>query len=207
MFTGLITDIGKIIDVVPTDGGRRLKVETSYNIDALEIGASIAHSGVCLTLVEKGMTDGANWWSVECSAETLSCTTIGQWSVGTRINLERSLCMGDELGGHFVFGHVDGLVTLTALEPDGESMKMTFQPPAHLMPFMASKGSVSLDGVSLTVNGVSETGFDVNIIPHTQEMTTLSDRQVGEDLNMEIDMLARYVGRLLAAQKDDSKTR
>lgn len=206
MFTGLITDIGKILSVEECSGGRRLKVETGFDTSSFDIGASVAHSGVCLTLIETGVAEGTGkgWWIVECSAETLSCTTIGSWQAGTRVNLERSLRMGDELGGHFVFGHVDGMTTLAEIKPDGDSLRLTFVPPARLMPFMAPKGSVSLDGISLTVNGVGEDRFDVNIIPHTQEMTTLSDRKEGDALNMEIDMLARYVGRLMACGGGDA---
>lgn len=192
MFTGIITDIGRV-RTVRGESDKRFDIETAYDLDSIEIGASIAHAGVCLTVMEKGDV----WYGVEVSRETLSCTTLGHWQAGTRINLERSLCLGDELGGHMVSGHVDGLASIQNRHQDGDSLRFVFEAPAALMRFVAPKGSVALDGVSLTVNTVEENRFCVNIIPHTQEMTTFSERQAGDLLNMEVDMLARYVGRLL----------
>ena len=191
MFTGIITDIGEVQSVTK-DGDRRLEIKTSYDLPGVAIGASIACSGVCLTVIEKG----DDWFAVQASTETLDCTTAGHWGPGTKLNLERALSMGDELGGHIVSGHVDGLATVSGLEPVDESLKLTFSAPAQLSRFIAAKGSVTIDGVSLTVNSVDGYAFSVNIIPHTQTETTLGKLGVGAFVNLEIDMLARYVARL-----------
>lgn len=195
MFTGLVQDLGRVRSIEKS-GDWRLVIETAFDMDLVPMGASICCSGCCLTVVEK--FDGA--FAVEVSAESLSKTNIGSWEEGRRINLEPSLKMGDELGGHFVFGHVDGLAELVSIQADGDSYRLQIKPPKNLMPYIASKGSIGLDGISLTVNEVEDDVFGVNIIPHTWEHTTLSDSQAGDMLNIEIDMLARYVARQMAAQ-------
>ena len=191
MFTGLIQDIGTISSVQRLGDDVRLRISCGLDLAREKLGASIACSGVCLTVVDKG----GKWFDVEVSSETLSKTTIGSWNEGDHINLESSLRMGDELGGHFVFGHVDALAVLSAIAPDGESKRLTITPPSELMPYIAPKGSISLDGISLTVNEVGDDSFGVCIIPHTWERTTLSRRVAGDKINIEIDMLARYVAR------------
>jgi riboflavin synthase len=193
MFTGLITDVGRLRKRESLEKGMRFEIETSFPMDEVAIGASIACSGACLTVVEKG----EDWFAVDVSAETLDKTTLDSWRTGRRINLERSLRLGDELGGHIVSGHVDGVAEIVDRGPDGEATRFTIRPPAELAHFVASKGSVSLDGVSLTVNALSDTGFGVCIIPHTAAETTFGDLQPGDRVNLEIDMLARYVARLL----------
>jgi riboflavin synthase len=193
MFTGLITDVGRLRKRESLEKGMRFEIETSFPMDEVAIGASIACSGACLTVVEKG----EDWFAVDVSAETLDKTTLDSWRTGRRINLERSLRLGDELGGHIVSGHVDGVAEIVDRGPDGEATRFTIRPPAELAHFVASKGSVSLDGVSLTVNELSDTGFGVCIIPHTATHTTFGDLQPGDRVNLEIDMLARYVARLL----------
>ena len=193
MFTGLITDVGRLRARKPLEKGVRFEIETGFPMDEVAIGASIACSGACLTVVEKG----EGWFAVDVSAETLDKTTLDGWRVGRRINLERSLRLGDELGGHIVSGHVDGVAEIVDRGPDGEATRFTIRPPAELEHFVASKGSVTLDGVSLTVNEVSDTGFGVCIIPHTSVCTTFGDLQPGDRVNLEIDMLARYVARQL----------
>ena len=197
MFTGLVTDVGTIRSIVGA-GDRRIEIETSYPIAEIAIGASIACSGVCLTAVELG----DNWFAVEASEETLSKTTVGDWAAQRRINLERSLRIGDELGGHLVFGHVDGVATVAERRPDGDSIRFTIQAPAELAAFIASKGSIALDGVSLTVNEVDGTRFGVNVIPHTAEATTFGELAAGSRVNLEVDMLARYVARQLESRKE-----
>jgi riboflavin synthase len=192
MFTGIVTDIGKIVDLVHADGCD-LTVESSYDPKSVPLGASIAHSGVCLTVTEHTPSG----WKVHASPETLSLTSLGSWRIGTRINLERSLCLGDELGGHLVFGHVDGLGRIRSIEPQGDGYKVTFDLPPALSRMVAVKGSIAVDGISLTVNGVGEDFFHVTIIPHTWAHTTLSDRKPGDVVNLEVDMLARYVARQL----------
>lgn len=191
MFTGIITDVGRV-RAVERQGDTRFTIETVFDMETVPIGASIANNGVCLTVVEKG----PGWFAVQASAETLSKTTLGGWAEGTRVNLERALKVGDELGGHIVSGHVDGVATVVEVRPDGESKRYTFEAPANLAKYIASKGSVALDGVSLTVNEVEGARFGVNIIPHTQIATTFGDLKPGDRINLEIDMLARYVARL-----------
>lgn len=193
MFTGLISDVGTLRARKGGAGGARFEIETKLPMREVAIGASIACSGACLTVVEKG--DG--WFAVDVSGETLSKTTLGDWRTGRRINLERSLRLGDELGGHLVSGHVDGVAQVAGRRADGDSTRFTITAPAALARFIAAKGSVALDGVSLTVNEVSEETFGVCIIPHTAAMTTFGKLQPGDRVNLEIDMLARYVARLL----------
>jgi riboflavin synthase len=192
MFTGIITDIGRVRALEGTDDGR-IEIETAFDTATIDIGASVACSGCCLTVVEKG----PGWMAFEASGETRRLTTLGGWVEGTAVNLERALKAGDELGGHIVSGHVDGMAELVAREPEGESLKLTFRSPEMLARFIAAKGSVTLDGVSLTVNSVENRDFTVNIIPHTQDQTTLGGLAVGDAVNLEIDMLARYVARLI----------
>jgi len=191
MFTGLITDIG-VLREVGKAADPRYVIETGYDMTAIDIGASIACSGACLTVVEKG----GDWFAVDVSAETLACTTLGAWRPGRRINLETSLRMGAALGGHLVQGHVDGAVAVTVRQPDGDSLRFEFEAPAELARFIARKGSVALDGVSLTVNAVDGAGFSVNIIPHTARETTFGALETGDQVNLEVDLLARYVARL-----------
>jgi riboflavin synthase len=193
MFTGIVTDLG-VIKEISRKGDMRLVIGTAYPTGEIALGASIAHNGVCLTVIETG----PGWFAVQASAETLSKTTMDGWQPGRRINLERALRLGDELGGHLVSGHVDGVARLVGREPEQESLRLSFEAPAELARFVAPKGSVALDGVSLTVNEVEGRRFGVNIIPHTQQMTTLGGLAIGDPVNMEIDMLARYVARLIA---------
>jgi riboflavin synthase len=193
MFTGIVTDVGQVREI-RRQGDMRLVIATGYQTDGIAMGASIAHNGVCLTIIEKG----PGWFAVQASQETLNKTTMAEWREGRRINLERALCLGDELGGHLVSGHVDGVARLVRREPEKDSLRLTFEAPAELARFMAPKGSVALDGVSLTVNEVEGRRFGVNIIPHTQTETTLGRLETGDPVNMEIDMLARYVARLIA---------
>ncbi len=193
MFTGLIVDVGRVKAREPLEKGRRFDIETKIPLAEVAVGASIACAGVCLTVVEKG----AGWFSADVSAETLDKTTLGDWQPGQRINLERSLRLGDELGGHIVSGHVDGVAEIVERRPDGEAIRFKIRPPQALARFIAAKGSVALDGVSLTVNEVDDTTFGVCIIPHTADATTFGQSSRGDRVNLEIDMLARYVSRLL----------
>jgi len=199
MFTGIITDIGRVRSAQSTGSGagegRRFEISTQFDMDTVDMGASIACCGACMTVVDKG----EGWFAVEVSAESLSKTTLGSWGEGTDVNLERAMCLGDELGGHIVSGHVDGVAELIDTHPDGDSQRLTFRVPQDLAKFIAPKGSVTLDGVSLTVNDVNGPEFGVNIIPHTQHATTLGALKVGGNVNVEIDMLARYVARLIEA--------
>lgn len=199
MFTGIVTDIGAV-RTLEKRGDTRFEIETSYVTSGIDIGASIACSGVCLTVVEIG----ADWFAVDVSAETLGRSGLGSWSVGTRINLERSLAMGDELGGHLVSGHVDAVGSVVSLESDGDSVRFVFHAPAGVAPFVAEKGSVTINGVSLTVNSVEDEAsgcqFGINVIPHTQEVTTFGDLKPGDAVNLEIDMLARYMQRMLSSR-------
>ena len=196
MFTGIVTDMGEVI-AIEKRGDTRLTIATAYDPDGIAIGASIACSGCCLTAVETGrLQDGRGFFAVDASAETLARTTLGSWKVGTRINLERPLKMGDELGGHVVSGHVDDVGEIVAIEPEGDSLRFRFRVSPAISRFIASKGSVALDGTSLTVNEVESDEFGVNIIPHTQAVTTWGKAKAGDRVNVEIDMLARYVARL-----------
>ena len=194
MFTGIVTDIGRIIDTRAA-GDLRARIATAYDVSRIDIGASIACDGVCLTVVALG-SDPEGWFDVQISAETLSKTNLGGWALGKRVNLERALKVGDELGGHIVSGHVDGLAEVVAIRPEGGSVRLTFRAPEALARFIAPKGSVALNGTSLTVNEVSGAEFGVNLIPHTQEVTTWGEVALGDLVNLEVDTMARYVARL-----------
>jgi len=199
MFTGIVTDVGTVIKA-EDKGDLRLTIRCGYDMAGIDMGASIACSGVCLTVVDQG----EDWFAVDVSAETRSRTAAGQWREGARLNLERSLRMGDELGGHIVTGHVDGVAEVLGVCEEGASHRVGLKIPAELARFIAPKGSVALDGVSLTVNEVREaedgTHASVNIIPHTAQETTLGDIEAGRQLNVEIDVLARYLDRMMAAR-------
>ncbi|MFN6952039.1 MAG: riboflavin synthase [Albidovulum sp.] len=194
MFTGIITDVGEVL-ALDRAGDLRARIATRYPASGIDIGASIACDGVCLTVVARG-GDPRSWFEVQVSAETLSKTNLGGWHPGRRVNLERALRVGDELGGHIVSGHVDGVAEIVAMQDEGESTRFGFRAPAALARFIAPKGSVALNGTSLTVNDVAGTDFGVNIIPHTKEVTTWGAAKVGDPVNLEIDTLARYVARL-----------
>jgi len=191
MFTGIITDLGTI-RTLERRGDLRARIGCGYDMDQVAIGASIACDGVCLTVVDRG----ADWFDVDISAETLSKTNLGTWAEDRRVNLERALKVGDELGGHIVSGHVDGLAEIIARRPEGDSTRLTFRVPLGLARFIAPKGSVALNGTSLTVNEVDGDTFGVNLIPHTMQVTTWGLAAVGDAVNLEIDTLARYVARL-----------
>ena len=191
MFTGIITDLGAVRSV-GARGDSRIAVATAYDVETIPIGASIACSGACLTVVEKG----PDWFAVDGSAETLSCTTLGAWRPGTPVNLERPLKVGDELGGHIVLGHVDGVARIVGREPVGDSVRFAVAAPEGLTRYIAAKSSVALDGVSLTVNRVDGDEFEVNVIPHTLRCTTFGMARPDDRVNLEVDMLARYVARL-----------
>ncbi|MGD8327594.1 MAG: riboflavin synthase [Sphingomonadales bacterium] len=199
MFTGIITDVGEVRSIEDR-GDIRMVIATHYDTASIDLGASIACSGVCLTVVEKA----DDWFSVDISHETLSKTNLGDWSAGTKVNLERALRVGDELGGHIVTGHVDAVGKILSIEEDGASLRFRFEVSKSVAPYIAPKGGVALNGVSLTVNDVEDTAdtciFGVNIIPHTQEQTTFHTAKAGEAVNVEIDVLARYVSRLKDVQ-------
>jgi riboflavin synthase len=195
MFTGIVTDVGRIRHVEKR-GDTHIVIATKYDLANVDIGASIACSGVCMTVVDKG-TGKDNWFAVTASGETLSKTTLETWKVSDPVNLERPMRVGDEFGGHIVTGHIDGVAELKSLTPEGESTRMTFEVAPPLARFVASKGSVALDGVSLTVNEVDGNRFGVNIIPHTQKVTTFGRLKPGMKVNFEIDLMARYVARLV----------
>jgi len=191
MFTGIVTDIGTITKL-DQQGDLRARIKTRYDTSGIDLGASIASDGVCLTVVELG----PDWYDVQISAETVSKTNIGAWEIGKRVNLERALKVGDELGGHIVSGHVDGVAEVVKLEEEGDSTRVTLRAPKELARFIAPKGSVALNGTSLTVNEVEGCDFGINFIPHTKEVTTWGDVELGDQINLEIDTLARYVARL-----------
>lgn len=193
MFTGIVTDIGKIIELEKR-GDLRARVETNYDMSTVAIGASIACDGICLTVIKTG----SNWFDVEISAESVEKTHLkfNTWAIGASVNLERALRVGDELGGHIVSGHVDGVVEIVDMKDEGDSTRFVFLAPSDLQKFIAPKGSVALNGTSLTVNEVHSSKFGVNVIPHTKEVTTWGSSKIGDFLNLEIDTLARYVARL-----------
>jgi riboflavin synthase len=198
MFTGIVTDVGEVVGIEPrAQGLRRLTIACGYERASIAIGASIACAGACLTVVATGAHTGRTSFAVDAGAETLAVTTVGRWATGTRINLERALKIGDELGGHLVTGHVDGLAEAVAREDLPEMIRMTLRAPAPLARFLAAKGSVALDGVSLTVNSVDQDKFSVLIIPHTLAVTTLAAIRPGDALNLEVDLMARYAARLM----------
>ena len=192
MFTGIISDIGALV----SRDGERFILDCAYDPATIELGASIACDGCCLTVIEvEGIAVGGARFHVDVSNETMDCTILGAWVVGQRVNLERALRMGDELGGHIVTGHVDAVVNVTRRQSDGASFRYYFDMPDDIAPFIAEKGSVTLNGTSLTVNNVSDLGFDVNLIPHTHEVTNWGQAQVGSKINLEVDVIARYVAR------------
>lgn len=196
MFTGIITDVGQIASLKKS-GDTHIQIKTAFETSDIDIGASIACSGACLTVVDKG----EDWFAVEASDETLSCTNLDEWREGTPVNLERALKVGDELGGHIVTGHVDAVVTLDAMDEIGDSTKLTLSLPADYAAFVAAKGSITLDGISLTVNEAGDDFFNVNIISHTKAHTTFKYLKVGQRINFEIDVLARYVARMTEVKK------
>lgn len=191
MFTGIVTDVGRVRSVRETNRDRRYEIETAYDVASIDMGASISHAGCCLTVVEKGDT----WFAVEVSGETLAHTTLGQWEEGHRVNLERAARLGDEMGGHVVSGHVDGVGEVLSITPEGGSHRYKIRAPRPLHRLIAPKGSISVEGVSLTVNEVEDDVFGLNIIPHTWDVTTLGELKPGSKVNLEIDMLARYLAR------------
>ena len=191
MFTGIVTDVGRVRAVRDTNRDRRFEIETRFDLSTVDIGASISHAGCCLTVVEKA--DG--WFAVEVSGETLSLTTLSDWEEGRPVNLERAARVGDELGGHIVSGHVDGIGEVISIESEGGSHRVQVRVPRPLHRFIAPKGSITIEGVSLTVNEVEDDVFGVNLIPHTWDVTTLGTLTVGSRVNLEIDMLARYLAR------------
>jgi riboflavin synthase len=206
MFTGIVTDIGTV-RAREDRGDARLVIATAYDVGGIDLGASIACSGACLTVVDKGVEEGSNgpagWFAVDASAETIACTAPGMWDAGRRLNLDRALRVGDELGGHIVTGHVDAVGRIVAVDLVGDSVRVTVEAPAVLAPHIAPKGSITLDGVSLTVNEVADqpdgtAHFTLNIIPHTQAVTTLDEAAPGRPVNLEIDVLARYLARMQA---------
>jgi riboflavin synthase len=197
MFTGIVSDIGEVMEAERNEAGARLVIACRYPADSIATGASISCAGICLTVVDKrALSDGRSAFTVDASAETLGKTTLARWREGTRINLERALKAADELGGHIVAGHVDGTAEIAAITPEGSSKRFTFRVPEHLTRFIAPKGSICLDGTSLTVNEVDAVTFGVNIIPHTLAVTTWGSAREGDEVNLEIDMLARYLARL-----------
>lgn len=203
MFTGIVTDVGTIAAVKPLKQGVGLRVDTAYDPKTIAIGASIACGGVCLTVTALPEQDSnAHWFEVEAWEEALRLTTASGWKAGTRINLERALKIGDELGGHIVSGHVDGMATIVARKDEGDAVRFTLEAPRELAKFIAPKGSVALDGTSLTVNKVEATRFDVLLIHHSLTVTTWGERQVGDRVNLEIDTMARYAARLVDAAKE-----
>lgn len=200
MFTGIVTDIGEVERVEPRDKGVRLRIGTVYDPATIDIGASIACSGVCLTVVAlPEPSSNARWFEVEAWEEALRLTTAGNWQVATQLNLERALKMGDELGGHIVSGHVDGLAEIVERKDEGEAVRFRLRAPTHLAKFIAPKGSVALDGTSLTVNAVEGDEFDVLLIHHSLQVTTWGERKAGDHVNLEVDTMARYAARLMEA--------
>jgi len=198
MFTGIVTDVGTVTQLIRS-GDTRARIETAYDAERIDVGASIACDGVCLTVVDRGRDEGRNWFEVDFSAETRSKTNLGTWAPGRRINLERALRVGDELGGHIVSGHVDGLAEVLDMTPDGDSTRVRFRVPGAFARFIAPKGSVALNGTSLTVNEVERAEFGVNLIPHTFAVTTWGQVKPGDAVNLEVDTMARYVARLAEA--------
>ncbi len=207
MFTGLVSDVGTIVKSEARNGLVLFDVEGSYDPGSIEIGASILHAGVCLTVIaRRDAGAGKAIWTAEAVPETLEKTVLADWRAGQRVNLERSMRLGDEFGGHFVYGHVDGVGEVVSVEPEGQSYRLTVRPPAAIARFFASKGSVAVDGVSLTVAEALANGdFTVAIIPHTWQVTTLGDLQPGDRVNLEIDMLARYVARMIGADMPEGQ--
>jgi len=191
MFTGIVTDVGRVRAVRDTNRDRRFEIETAFDTASLDLGASVSHAGCCLTLVDKG----PGWFAVEVSGETLAMSTLADWREGRRVNLERAARVGDEMGGHIVSGHVDGVGEVLSVDPEGGSHRIRVRAPRPLHRYIAPKGSITVEGVSLTVNAVEDDVFGVNIIPHTWDVTTLGELKPGSRVNLEIDMLARYLAR------------
>lgn len=204
MFTGLVTDCGEVVSATQADGLRRIRIAAGYDPQTIAIGASIACSGPCLTVVATGPRSGGSWFEVDVSAETLARTTLAEWQPGTPVNLERSLRVGDELGGHIVTGHIDGVADILARTSESEAgmpaARFDIRAPRDLARFIAEKGSICLDGTSLTVNMVEADAFSVMLIPHSLRVTTWNDRRAGDRLNLEIDLMARYAARLAEAR-------
>ncbi|MCP4072420.1 MAG: riboflavin synthase [Hyphomicrobiales bacterium] len=196
MFTGIVTDIGTLTAIEQLDEGKRFTIQTAFDIETIDLGASIAHSGICLTVVNKSADNNDRWYQVEAWEEALRLSNLGSWQLGQKINLERSLRIGDELGGHLVSGHGDGQAKVVAVKEEGQATRFTLQAPDALAKFIAPKGSVTLDGTSLTVNGVDGSRFDILLIKHTLEVTTWGTVKIGDNINIEIDQMARYAARL-----------
>jgi riboflavin synthase len=202
MFTGIISDIGVITRASLTEGADALfEVESSYDAGTLTIGASVSHQGVCLTLITFEATPKGSKWEVQVSKETLDVTTAAHWRVGTKLNLERALRMGDELGGHMVSGHIDGIGEIIAVTPENESHRVSIKVPHDLAKYVSPKGSIAIDGISLTVNEVADDVFGINVIPHTWNVTTLGQCKIGTHVNLEADQMARYVDRILSYRR------
>jgi riboflavin synthase len=200
MFTGIITDIGTVV-AAERHGDLRLRIASRYDMGGVDLGASIACSGVCLTVVDKSAPGEAGWFAVDISAESVSRSAAGLWQQGSRLNLERAMRLGEELGGHIVTGHVDGVGSIVEVTPEGDSLRVVIAAPAELAPYLAAKGSITVDGISLTVNTVEDLAdggvrFGLNIIPHTAAVTTFDTLAAGRTVNLEIDVLARYLGRM-----------
>ncbi|GAB1362603.1 riboflavin synthase [Rhodobacter sp.] len=195
MFTGIVTDVGRVLEL-RQEGDLRARIGTAYDVAGIDIGASIACEGVCLTVIDRGVADGQGWFDVQISAETVSKTNLRGWGMAKRLNLERALKVGDELGGHIVSGHVDGVAEVVGLRQEGDSLRVTFRAPEEFARFIAPKGSIALNGTSLTVNEVDGRDFGVNLIPHTQAVTTWGGVALGDAVNLEVDTMARYVARL-----------
>jgi riboflavin synthase len=199
MFTGIVTDVGEVLAATPRGEGVRLRIATSYDPETIAIGASIACSGPCLTVVERGKENGRTYFEVEASSETLTRTTLGAWGPRWRVNLERALRLGDELGGHMVTGHIDGVAEILERRDEGDMARFVLEAPRDLARYIAQKGSVCLDGTSLTVNAVDGAVFHMMVIPHTLRVTTWGDRVAGDRVNLEVDLFARYLERLRGA--------
>jgi riboflavin synthase len=197
MFTGIVTDVGRLSRITDRDDGRQLRIATAYDVAAMPLGASVACDGVCLTVTAHGSNEAGSWFEVFAGLETLAVTNVATWTEGRRINLERALRVGDELGGHMVLGHVDGTAILTERTETSEQVTLSFEMPTSVAPFVAKKGSIALNGTSLTVNAVTGNRFSVHLIPHTVAVTAWGDYSVGERLNIEVDPMARYAARLL----------
>lgn len=202
MFTGIVTDVGRLLKAEDRNDGRLLRVGTIYDPDGIAMGASITNDGICLTVTAKGSDAGQHWFEVFAALETLAVTQVGKWQPGRRINLERSLKIGDELGGHIVSGHIDGMAEIVEKTATGEQITLTFAVSDAVAPFIAKKGSVALNGTSLTVNEVSGNRFSVHLIPYTVEVTSWGDYGVGDSVNIEVDPMARYAARLFETLGD-----
>lgn len=205
MFTGIVTDVGKLLKVEDRNDGRVLRIGTAYDAASIDMGASITNDGICLTVTDKGNDSGQNWFEVFAALETLAVTQVGKWQAGRRVNLERSLKIGDELGGHIVSGHIDGMAEIVGKQETGEQITYTFAVSDAVAPFIAKKGSVALNGTSLTVNDVEGNRFSVHLIPYTVEVTSWGDYGVGDSVNIEVDPMARYAARLFETLGDFRK--